>query len=68
MIMKARRESQVNGTRRITVIGAYGDFYALTLLTTASVLFAVLVIVEAIFERGFRRRIRTSTHETWVKV
>ncbi len=49
-------------------ISSYGDFYALTLLTTASVLFAVLLIVEAIFEREFRRRIRTSTHETWVKV
>ena len=47
-------------------ISTLGDFYALTLLATASVLFTVLVVVEVIFERKFRHRIRTSTHGTWV--
>ena len=47
-------------------VSSYGDFYALTLLVTASVLFLVLVVVEVIIDRGFRHRIRTTTHETWV--
>ena len=48
-------------------ISSYFHLYALTLLVIASVLFVVLVVVEVIFEREFRHRIRTSAHETWVK-
>ena len=45
-------------------ISSFFILYALTLLVTASVLFAALVVVDVIFERGFRHRIRTSPHET----
>ena len=47
-------------------ISIEGEFYALTLLVIASVLFVALVGAEVILEREFRHRIRTSTHETWV--
>jgi len=43
------------------------QFYALTLLVTASGLFAVLVVVEMWLDREARHKIRTSEHHTWAK-
>ena len=46
-------------------ISSIYDTYALSLLVVASGLITVLVVFEVIFERDFRHRIRTSSHDTW---
>ena len=58
----------VAGLLLLTIpISSLNDIYALTLLLLTSGLITILIIFEVIFEHEFRNKIRTGTHETWVK-